>query len=171
MDYIELEKRLKRRKNLTCLVLGVLLAVFLAVGVVFSVLYNNSREEVNLGGQFLPYTQVTYNSNYAIVMCIGYILFIFCLIFFVVALLGRVDTIKVGESFVTLYRGLDGIALYVNGELQDKITFVGYYLEGKLKDGSIVHVSLGNFSARLTFSNGHDPFDYNYLGGFGVDDD
>jgi prefoldin subunit 5 len=48
--------------------------------------------------------------------------------------------------------------LYENGECI--ASGAGYYLEAKLSDKTRVTVSIGKWSAHMTFSNGRSPIDF-----------
>ena len=45
--------------------------------------------------------------------------------------------------------------LYINGEYRDGFSLYGYYLEATLPDLTKVTVSVGKWSVRISFSNGH----------------
>ncbi len=137
-------------------------AVFLVVGIVFSVLYAESREVENLGGFIVSYQTVTYNNNYIPGIVIGWTLFaaiavsLACDFLFCGVLEGQSGNIS-----VAVYRGLFGVQLYLNGKLADSIIVpVLYtYLEG-CAGGVRVTASKEWFSSyHVTFSDGRTPVD------------
>ena len=155
MKHIELENELnchiRKRRIISC-VIG---AVFLVIAIVFSVAYVQSRtvNEIDLGP--INYEIVTYNHDLAFGILIGWLGLLPCVALIILdRIRSKPITVNVGGDYITLYRGLLSVNLYVNGEYKDGLSF-GYHLEAPLSDGSRVSVALGKWSAYMTFSNGH----------------
>lgn len=160
MKYIELENDLKMRVRKRRIVEGVLTFVFLITSIIFTVLYDNSKTVEIIGYPPFAYESVTYNRNYLWGIMVGYIGLICSGIFLISDIIfSKLETVEVGEDVITFYRGLLHTNIYVNGEYKDGISFIGYYLEAPLSDGTMVTVSIGKQSVHLTFSNGHPPID------------
>lgn len=165
MSQSELEKKLKRSTLRRRLILLAVFVAFLTLGIVFTVLYNSSRQEETIDGSpLLPsYTYETYNYSYISGQVIGYVVVFYVAVFLIVDLLcWTFKTVQAGDSFITIYRGGFKIAMYIDGELVDAIYGFRHYLEGKLKDGSTVSASFGRWSGRMVFTNGHAPIDIDY---------
>ena len=83
----------------------------------------------------------------------------FCAIFlFIDFLHSNFRTVEYHGGYITFYRGMLKCYLYFNGEL--KASGTGYYLEANLIAGTKVTVSIGRWSAHMTFSSGHSPIDF-----------
>ena len=159
MKHIALERKLRARVRKRRLAEGALAAVFLVILIVFAVLYEQSRtvEEIGLG--FIQYPLVTYDTRFlwgilvgAVGLCLVGTWLLADLVF------SRINSLTVGEDYVTFYRGTLGVDLYVNGEQRDSLMW-GHYLETTLSDGTRMTVSLGKWSAHFTFSNGQPSMD------------
>lgn len=164
MKHIALETELKKRIRKQWLVEAVLCIVFLGITIGFSIAYEQSKvvEVIDLG--FVKHESVSYNYDVAFGILTGALGLIFSALFLIGDCLfskfsTKLATVEVGGDYITLYRGLLHINLYVNGELKDGLTVFGYYLEAPLSDRSKVTVSLGKWSARMSFSNGHPPIE------------
>ena len=159
MDHIQLEAHLRARikKRRTA---GMLCCVLcLAITVLFTILYVQSRTVTVLGEGLLQYQSVTYNYSLTFGIAFGLLGLVLCASFLFVDLLcGRAATFEVNHDHITLYRGFVHNSLYVNGECKDSVCN-GYYLEATLSDGTKVNVALGKWSAHLTFTSGHPPID------------
>ena len=156
MLHVELEKRLNLRMKKRRIILACFSSLFLIITVVFSVLYSGSRTVEEIDYFFGVMQNITYNYNYAWGILVGVIGLVWCFGFFLSDILFcKLCTIEVNSSFVTYYRGLSKNELYINGEYRDGCLLYGYYLEATLPDLTKVMVSIGKWSARISFSNGH----------------
>lgn len=156
MKHIELEKELtakiKKRRLVEC---GVT-AFLLAFGILFAVLYENSKvyEEGFLGALGVV------KSNMALYwLMVGFFMAaaLWAIVPIIDLLHSKFETFEACGGYITLYRGMFANYLYFNGEL--KASSAAYYLEAKLPGGTKVTVSFGRWSAHITFSNGHLPID------------
>ncbi len=160
MKYLELENELKQRIKKRRVILGTISAVFLVLLIVFWILYLTSGEVTVTGWGPFEYRSVTYNENLKWGMMVGLVGFIYSIIFFILDLIcSKFITVEVNADHITFYRGLGHVRLYVNGELKDGLSLFKYYLEAPLSDGSRVNVSVGRWSAHMTFTNGHSAID------------
>lgn len=159
MKHIELEKGLNahiRKRRIIEAVLGV---VFLVIGIVFTVLLEESKVVEEVGEGIFTYQYVTYYDNYVMGIVVGIMGFIPSVLFLLVDLLcSKVVTFQINRDMLTFYRGFIHTKLYVNGEEKGGISS-GYYFEATLSDGSKVTVMRGKYTAHLVFSNGHPPID------------
>ena len=159
MKHIELENQLKVRIRKRRMIEALLTLAFLTVVIVSAVLFGQSKgvEEISYGS--IKHQSVTYNYDFMWGILIGVLGFTFSIIFWICDLVfSKVVTFEINGDFVTLYRGITHVNLYVNGQQKDCIS-TGYYLEAPLSDGTKVNVALGKWSAHITFSNGHPPID------------
>ncbi len=156
MDHQILENNLKARIKKIRLIEAAVCVVSFALTIFFWVMYEQSRvvEEVIFG-----YQSVTYNTDWlwgilpcALILTVSFIVLSCDLIY------TKLDTIEVNGYYVTLYRGYR-TSLYVDGELKDSLVLAGYYLEATLPDRTKITVSLGRWSAHMTFSDGRRPID------------
>ena len=159
MKHIALERKLRARVRKRRLAEGALATVFLVILIVFAVLYEQSRtvEEISLG--FIQYPLVTYDTRFLWGILVGGVGL--CLVgtwLLADLVFSRINSLTVGEDYVTFYRGTLGVDLYVNGEQRDSI-MLGHYLETTLSDGTRMTVSLGKWSAHFTFSSGQPSMD------------
>ena len=154
MKHLELEKELtakiRKRRLIEC---GVTAGLF-AFGILFAVLYENSKvyEEGLLGGLGVV------DSNMALYWLMAGCFMaaaIFAIFLFVDFSHSNFRTVEYHGGYITFYRGMLKCYLYFNGEL--KGSSAGFYLEAKLPGGTKVTVSIGRWSAHMTFSNGHRP--------------
>ncbi len=157
MKHLELEKELTAKIGKRRLIEIGVTAVLLVMGIVFAVLYENSKvyEESFFGGLGVT------DSNMALywLMAGSFMAAAFCAIVpFVDFLHSKHKTVEACGGYITLYRGMLKNYLYFNGEL--KASSSGYYLEAKLPGGTKVTVSFGRWSAHMTFSNGRSPIDF-----------
>lgn len=160
MMHTELENQLKKRIRIRRITEGILTVIFLVISVLFTVLYENSRTVEAVGRPPFVYESVTYNYNYIWGTLIGCLGLLWSVIFLVTDLIfTRLQTVEAGADHITFYRGMLRVNIFVNGEYKDGLPLAGYYLEAPLSDGTKVTVSLGKWSAHLTFSNGHQPID------------
>lgn len=137
------KKTVKRR--IVCLAVCVL---FLAIAIVGFVFLKKSSSE--LLGLLLFLTVIGF--------AIGFISGILLLTDFIGSPYKTFDS---NGDFITIYRGFFRIELYVDGELQDDLIF-GCWLEGTLKNGAKVHVSMGKWSSRMVFTDGRAPIDFSF---------
>lgn len=166
MSQMELEKKLKRASWTRHGMVIALTVLFAVLGIVFTALRANSRQEEVIGEGVLNYVSVTYNQTYTVCMIVGFVGALICGIVMIMDwLFFDYRVIRLTDSIITFYHGAFVLDLYIDGELADKLVLIGYYLEGKLKDGSLVHLSLGKWSGRMTFSNGHQPIDIDLIRG------
>jgi len=160
MNHFDLERKLKNHIKKRRIVEIIFSIVFFIIAISFMIAYEQSRtvEEVTWGP--IKQQSVTYNQNLAWGILVGWLGFIPSVITLIVDFVSaRLVTIEVAGSYITFYRGLFHINLYVNGEFKDGLTLFGYHLETKLPDGIQVNVALGKWSAHLSFSNGHPSKD------------
>ena len=160
MKHIELEEELRRRIRRRRIIKAVISLVFIIIAVAFTAAREQSRvvEEIDLG--FITHQSVTYNSDFVWGILIGWLGLVYSVISLITDFVGsKVVTVEVNDDFITLYRGILHINLYVNGEYKDGLCVFGYHLEAPLSDGAKVNVALGKWSAHLTFSNGHKAID------------
>lgn len=159
MKHLELEKRLKAHIRKRRIIEAALSAVFLIILIVFAVLYEQSKTVEEIAWGPITNQSVTYNKDFLwgiMVGVLGYIPFVIFLI--ADFIFPKIVTFEINSDYITFYRGLIHTNLYINGELNDSITF-GYYLEATLSDRTKVNVALGKWSAHFTFTNGHPPID------------
>lgn len=160
MKYIALENALRSRMRKRRIIEVILCAVFLIIAVVFKTLYDQSKVVEEIGWGPFAYQSVTYNNDFLWGIMLGLLGFILSIIFLITDFVfSKLATMEVSGDYITFYRGLAHINLYVNGEYKDGLSLFGYYLEASLSDGTKVNVALGKWSAHLTFSNGHQPID------------
>ena len=157
MKHLELEKELTAKIRRRRLIEIGITAVWLFMGIVFAALYENSKvyEESFFGG--LAVTE----SNMALywLMAGSFMAAAFCaIVLFVDFMNSKFRTVEYHGGYITFYRGMLQCYLYFNGEL--KASGAGYYLEANLTAGTKVTVSIGRWSAHMTFSNGHRPIDF-----------
>ena len=158
MDHVTLENELRNRMKKRWIIETVISAVFLIIAVAFTVAYENSLvvEEKDWG--FVTHKAVTYNTDLTWGILVGWLGFVPSMIFLIGdRLFCKLVTHEVGGYYLTLYRGMHHNNLYVNGECKDSSS--GYYLETTLPDRTKVTVSLGKWSAHISFSNGHPSID------------
>ena len=160
MKYITLENELKKRIRKRRIAEAILSVIFLTITIVFNVLYEQSAvvEEITFGP--IKHQSVTYNTDYLWGIFLGFFgltpSFIFLIADFFAS---KVVTFEISGDYITFYRGIFGMDLYVNGEHKDGLLLFGYHLEATLSDGTKVNAAIGKWSAHLTFSNGHPPID------------
>ncbi len=138
--------------------------IFIVIGIIFSVLYEQSKvvEEITsegiLAGVF-TYQSVTYNENLTWGIVLGFAGAVFPASFLLAdCMSSKFETVEVFGAHITLYRGFLRNYLYENGECIASGT--DYYLEAALSDRTKVTVSFGKWSAHMTFSNGRSPIDF-----------
>ena len=157
MKHLELEKELtakiKKRRIIEC---GVTAGLF-AFAILFAVLYENSKvyEESFLGGYWVDESNMAFYWLMAVCFMAAAI---FAIFLFVDFLHSNFRTVEYHGGYITFYRGMLKSYLYFNGEL--KGSSEGYYLEANLTAGTKVTVSIGKWSAHMTFSSGHSPIDF-----------
>jgi hypothetical protein len=160
MNYIELEEKLRKRIKKRRIIEAALIVAFLIIVIVFSVLYEQSKvvEEISFGP--IKYQDITYNNDFTWGILVGALGFIPTVIYLICDFIfSKLVTFEVGNDYITFYRGIAHINLYVNGEYKDGLSLYGYYLEAALSDNTRVNVALGKWSAHFTFTNGHPPID------------
>ena len=157
MNHLEFEKELtakiRKRRLIEC---GVT-AILLAFGILFAVLYENSKiyEESFFGGYLVKESNMAF--YWLMVGC--FMSAAFCaIVLFVDFMHSKFRTVEYHGGYITFYRGMLKCYLYFNGEL--KGSSAGFYLEANLIAGTKVTVSIGRWSAHMTFSNGHRPIDF-----------
>lgn len=161
MDHISLENELRRRIKKRRLIEACVSAAFLIIAIAFMIAYEQSKvvKEIDMS-IFGKYQSVTYNTNFVSGIAFGWIGCIYTIIFVIADLIHcKLETIEVGSDYVTFYRGIRHVNLYVNGEFKDGISWSSYHLEAPLSDGTKVFVALGRWTAHLTFSNGRQAID------------
>ena len=156
MKHLELEKELtakiRKRRIIEC---GVT-AGLLAFAILFAVLYENSKVYKE---SFLGDLVTDSNIVFYWFMAVCFMAAAICAIFlFVDFLHSNFRTVEYHGGYITFYRGMFKCYLYFNGEL--KGSSAGYYLEANLTGGTKVTVSIGRWSAHMTFSNGRSPIDF-----------
>ena len=156
MKHLELEKELtskiRKRRIIEC---GVTAGLF-AFAILFAVLYENSKVYKE---SFLGDLVTDSNIVFYWLMAGGFMAAVLCaIILFVDFLHSNFRTVEYHGGYITFYRGMSKCYLYFNGDL--KGSSAGYYLEANLTAGTKVTVSIGRWSAHMTFSNGHSPIDF-----------
>lgn len=157
----ELKARIRKRR-----ILGMIIStVFLLILIVFNILYGQSKvvEEISIGS--IKRYFVTYNEDLMWGILIGAFGLIYSAIFLIVDFIfTQVVTFDVDEDSIIFYRGCVHTDLYINGEKCDSLSF-GFRncMEATLSDGTKVNVSLGKYSARFIFSNGHPSMDISVM--------
>ncbi len=160
MNHIELESRLRQRIKIRRLSLGIATAVFLAVFLIFFIAYYLSGEVTVTGWGPFEYRSVEYNDSYLWGVLLGLVVFINSIILFIIDLVSsKFKTVEISGEYITFYRGLIHVSLYINGERADSLSFFNYYLEASLKNGIKVNVAVGKWSAHMSFTNGYPPID------------
>ena len=160
MKHITLENELKTRIRKRRIAEAVLAVIFLTVTIVFNILYEQSAVVEEIGFGSFKHQIITRNSNFMlgiIIGCFGLIPSILFLMGDIVS--SKYVTFEISGDYVTFYRGVFGMDLYINGEYKDGLLLFGYHLEATLSDGTKVNVAIGKWSAHMTFSNGHPPID------------
>ena len=161
MDHISLENELKRRIKMRRIIEASVSAAFLIIAIAFMIVYEQSKvvEEIDMS-IFGKYQSVTYNHNLGFGIAFGWTGYIFTTIFYIADLIHcKFETIEVGSDYITFYRGMHHINLYVNGECKDGVSGIGDHLEAPLSEVTKVFVALGRWTAHLTFSNGRQAID------------
>ena len=159
MKHIEIENELTAHIKKRRIIEMILTALFFVILIVFAVLREQSKVIEEIGFGPIKYQSVTYNNAFLsgiMIGALGLAVTLPCLVFDF--LCSKFVTFEVGNDFITFYRGNLHVKLYINGELQETLSF-GYYMEATLSDGTMVNVALGKWSAHFTFSNGHPPLD------------
>ena len=156
MKHLELEKELtakiRKRRMIEC---GVTAGLF-AFAILFAVLYENSKVYKE---SFLGNLVTDSNIVFYWLMAGGFMAAALCaIILFVDFGHSNFRTVEYHGGHITFYRGMWKNHLYFNGEL--KGSSAGYYLEANLTAGIKVTISIGRWSAHMTFSNGHSPIDF-----------
>jgi len=159
LSHLDLENELRAHVKKRRIILGIICAIFFVIAISFTIAYEQSKVIEEIDYFFGKHQSVSYNKNLLWGIMIGWVI----LIPLVIVLIGdfiftKIATVKVGENYITLYRGLLHTNLYVNGEYKNGLIF-GYYLECSLPDGTKVNASLGKWSAHLTFTNGYPAVD------------
>ncbi len=158
-DNTALEAGLRKRVLRFRLIIGAIALALLISSLVLFAIREETKEIISTDYPWGGAAEVKYDLDidFAAKLLMGFF-FIVLVLFGFSFIYGRVDTADVGGSRITLYRGMASLELYVDGELADCL---GYFLEGKLVDGSSVTVSVSRnaFSAHMSFSNGHPPID------------
>ena len=163
MKHLELEKELTAKIRKRRLIEGGITLLFIVIGIVFCVLYEQSRVVETIKGEgilagLMNYQSVTYNENLKLGIAFGFAgAFIPASFLLGDFLYSKFETVEVCGTYITLYRSMNKNYLYENGECI--ASGAGYYLETKLSDKIRVTVSFGKWSAHMTFSNGHPPID------------
>ncbi len=158
----DIEKVLRKKALKIKITHSILTVIFWIMAIVFAILRESSKEVSTTSPPLgIPggYTSVTYDPSLSFIMGICFMIAAIMLILTIfVFWLIKIETVEACDSSITFYRGPLSVALYINGI---KSTRSGYFLEGKLPDGSTVTISLSRYaiSAHMTFSNGHTPID------------
>lgn len=154
MTQTEFESVLKKKITKTRLICLFVFLVFLTIGIVCDVLFQNSFDESGKNAEYGYYWGVA----------LGFVISGFTgLLLLIDLILWSYKTISGGGSLITIHRGMLGVYLYVDGELADKVHVFRNYLEGKLSDNTSVNVIFSKYSLRVTFANGQEPIDMNYI--------
>ena len=157
----ELKARIRKRR-----ILGMIIStVFLLILIVFNILYGQSKvvEEISIGS--IKRYSVTYNENLMWGILIGGFGLVYSVIFLIADFIfTQMVTFEIDGDHITFYRGCIHTDLYVNGEKCDRLS-LGFRncMEATLSDGTKVNVSLGKYSARFIFSNGHPSMDISVM--------
>ena len=160
MEHPAFEQELWRKTKKQRLIHGVICAISFAIVIICWSAYENSKVVKEIVAGYLRYPAVTYNYNWLWGIAIGVLPLIYAAIaLFCDFLFTIIASVEINSNFVTLYRGLFHVNLYINGKCQDSLTLFGYHLQATLPDGTKVYAALGKWSARLTFSNGYPPVD------------
>ena len=157
----ELKARVKKRRMCGMIIS----AVFLLILIVFNILYGQSKvvEEISIGP--IKHDSVTYNEDFMWGILIGAFGLIYSVIFLIADFIfSQVVAFEINGDHITFYRGCIHTDLYVNGEKCDSLS-LGFRncMEATLSDGTKVNVSLGKYSARFIFSNGHPSMDISVM--------
>lgn len=158
MKIEELLQRLHVRIRRRRIIETALTACGLAAMILFFVLRESTKlvTEQDFGFGIVRQS-VTYQEHWGILILFA--VWFFCISGIFLAcdfLLTRLRTVEVAGCLITLYHGLAHTYLYVDGEQKDGGCLVGHHLEAPIPGGT-VYVSLGKWSAYMTFSNGHPP--------------
>ncbi len=107
------------------------------------------------------YTTVTYNEELIPGLFFSWFGFIVLSITFLFDLaFSSIKTEEVQGSVITIYNRLFYTKLYIDRECQDILIFRRKYLEGRLKNGTIVTATKGMFNSyHLSFSKPHQTKD------------
>ena len=167
MDHRMLENALKKKLLWRRIILGIIVVIFLIFGIICSSLYETTKEVVthkydtSIG--ILEMEETVYNDSYVPFIVIGFwgsfASFVFLLSDF---LFCRFDTVEMNGYYLTVYRGMFGHYVYVDGEEKDRLTMYGHYIEITLPDGTVVTFAFGrgwmNW-CHISFSNGYPSID------------
>ncbi len=157
--YIELEQALCKRAKMTRILLGAVTLGSMILMIAFFIIREATKTVIKSEALWFENARVEYIPALTGAAAIFFMIFFMSLVFFGFSFLyGKVDRVEAGGSIILLYRGLDGIRFYIDGE---RVYRSGFYFEGKLKDGSTVTVSLSRNAlwAHVSFSNGEAAVD------------
>lgn len=141
-----LEAKLRKKMTVRRIIEGALSLCFLIIGAVCAHLYEATKEIVYYDESFLSgqIKQEIYNEAYIPFITLGFALG-FAMIGFLVGdlIMSRFETFCKNGYYVTVYRGMIGHCVYVDGELKAQLMWVGYYLETSLPDGTRMNFAFG----------------------------
>lgn len=141
-----LEAKLRKKMTVRRIIEGALSLCFLIMGAVCYHLYEATKEIVYYNESFLSgqIKQEIYNEAYIPFIALGFSLG-FAMIGFLVGdlIMSRFETFGKNGYYVTVYRGMTGHYVYVDGELKAQLRWVGYYLETSLPDGTRMNFAFG----------------------------
>ena len=125
MTQIELERYLHNKIMNRRIIETIIFLCFFAIGLTFSILYNNSRTVEYIDYFIGIYESVTYNNSFVPGMFIGWFgLFMTSVIIICDLLLINYKVTEVENSVITLYKGMLAIIVYVDGECHVSLNFV-----------------------------------------------
>ncbi len=158
-DYLELEQALRRRAKMMRIIIGAVTLGSMILMTVFFIIREATKTVTSSEYLWIKNTRVEYIPGLTGAAAVFFLIFFMALIFFGFSFLyGKVNRVEAGGSVILLYRGIDGIRFYIDGE---RVYRSGFYCEGKLKDGSKATVSLSRNAlwAHVSFSNGEAAVD------------
>ena len=164
-----LENTLRRQLTKKRIIQSLVFFGFLAIGILFFVLREASKEVIVHGEEFLngafAWETVVYNENYVVGMIIGFVSASMAMVFLLTDMIFcRFGTAEANDHYITVYRGMTKNVVYVNGEEKGSVGIFSftYVLETKLPDGVKISVTFARGAfllAHISFSDNNPSVD------------
>ena len=161
----KLEKDLSEYINKRRIITAILFATFLIIGIVFSSVREATKEVTIHGEGFFSYKTVSYNDYYAIGIVIGFLTAtVLACVLLTDLLFCRFQTAEVNGHYITVYRGMNKCAVYINGEENDRFGMFSFtnVIDTRLPDGTKVSVAFSRSAfilAHISFSDNNPSID------------
>ena len=164
MGYRELEDSLRKKLRIRRIILGMFALIFLVLCIVFSYLYEASREVIVHDYGVFTRDEVVYDNSYIPLMVVGIMGTLAMLVLLVSDFLSsRFETIEVNGYYITVYRGAVGNYVYVDGEEKGRLEMsYANHIEIALPDDTGVNFSFGRSMlewCHISFSDGRESID------------